>query len=383
MSDIQFHIYNRNEFSDKVAPFCDDLEKNAIYKSPAFSKAWLETQVSETPKGREILFLSLWDNKSMIGLFPLCLYRFGTIRMAMPLGRDPISCQGVILKNNYSNIATFMAEEITKRKLFNLLYINDLSDHDPVTYELYEHLKYRKWSVHSAGRNCCYGVYVYDSLDQLKESYGERKSFQKLLRKERKLYKDYDVQVEHISSLNGSTHVIDRIIGIQQESWLQHRGNFMLKQNPQYRKLILNSLRTNHGHVYFLKLNHEDAAFAFGIQSGDKLCMIWTAFKEKYASNYSVGVMLIMHIIKNTYSKHIRSCYFCHGDSEWKRRLANHSLNITRTIAACGILPKITALCFYQLCLLHKNKFVNHIWMKVKKIRYSLERKLNEQTFCK
>jgi CelD/BcsL family acetyltransferase involved in cellulose biosynthesis len=378
MSDIQFHIYSRDVFYEKVAPFCDDLEKNAIYKSPAFSRAWLESQISETKKGQEILFLSFWHNKSMIGLFPLCIYRFGTIRIAMPLGRDPVSCHGMIQNKDYKETTTLLAEEITKRKLFNLLYVNDLSDHDTVTYELYERLKNRKWSVHSVYRNCCYGVEVYDSLDQLKESYGQRKSFQKLLRKEKKLYKDYNVQVECVFGQNDSPDIIERIISIQQESWLWRRGNFMLKQNPLYKKLILNSLQMNRGYVYFLKLNQEDAAFAFGILSGDKLCLLWTAFREKYASSYSIGVMLMMHIIKNaSYTKHIKTCYFCHGDSEWKRRLANHSLNITRTIAACGTMPKIAALCFYQLCLLRKNKVVNSMWMKVKKVKCFLGRTID------
>lgn len=378
MDNIQFRIYNREFFHEKVAPFCDDLEKNSLYKSPAFSRAWLESQISEVKKGQEILFLSFWQNEKMIGLFPLCIYRFGTLRIAMPLGRDPVSCHGLIQSKDYNETAALLAEEISKRKLFNLLYVNDLCDHDAVTYELYERLKCQKWSVHSIHRNCCYGVEVHDSLDQLKASYGQRKSFHKLLRKEKKLYKDFDVQVECMLEPNGSSDIIERIIGIQQESWLRSRGNFMLKQNPQYKKLILNSLQMNHGCVYFLKLNQEDAAFAFGILSGDKLCLLWTAFKERYASNYSIGVMLMMHIIKNaSNSDHIKTCYFCHGDSEWKRRLANHSLNITRTIAACGIIPKIAALCFYQLCLLHKNKVVNSAWMKVKKVKCSISRSIN------
>ncbi|MHC4999572.1 MAG: GNAT family N-acetyltransferase [Planctomycetota bacterium] len=378
MSNIQFHIYGRDVFHEKVAPFCDDLEKNTIYKSPTFSRAWLESQVSEAKKGQEILFLSFWHNKTMIGLFPLCIYRFGTIRIAMPLGRDPVSCHGMIQNKDCQEATALLVEEIAKRKLFNLLYINDLSDHDTVTYELYDCLKNRKWSVHSVYRNCCYGVKVYDSLAQLKESYGQRKSFQKLLRKEKKLYKDYNVQVECVRGQNDSPDVIERIISIQQESWLQRRGNFMVKQNPHYRKLILNSLQMNQGRVYFLRLNEEDAAFAFGILSGGKLCLLWTAFREKYASNYSIGVMLMMHVIKNASdSKHIKACYFCHGDSEWKRRLANHSLNITRTIAAYGIMPKMAARCFYQLCLLHQNKALNSVWMKAKKVKCMLSRKIN------
>jgi CelD/BcsL family acetyltransferase involved in cellulose biosynthesis len=375
MSEIQFHIYSRDHFHEKVAPFCDDLEKNSIYKSPAFSRAWLESHISEAKKGREILFLSLWHNQSMIGLFPLCIYRFGTLRIGMPLGRDPVSCHGVIQNKDYTEAVALLAEEITKQKLFNLLYINDLSDHDTVTCTLYECLKDQAWSVHSIYRNCCYGVEVHNSLDQLKESYGRRKSFQKLLRKEKKLYKDYAVQVECISGQNESPDVIDRIIGIQQESWLRRRGNFMLKQNPHHKTLILNGLQMNHGYVYFLKLGQEDAAFAFGIRSGDKLCLLWTAFKEKYASSYSIGVMLMMQIIKQAYAEHITSCYFCHGDSEWKRRLANQSLNLTRTIAAYGTIPKIAARCYYQVCLLHRNKTINSVWEKVKKAKCSLSRK--------
>ncbi|MHC4986976.1 MAG: GNAT family N-acetyltransferase [Planctomycetota bacterium] len=381
-SDIQFQIYKSDDFHEKVAPFCDDLQQNAPYKSPAFSRPWLETQIAETPKNQEVLFLSFWHNNSMIGLFPLCISRVGVIRIATPLGHDPISCQGMIQNKDYNETVPLLAEEITKRKLFDLLYINDRCNHDKVTSELYECLKKRKWGVHSVYRNCCYGVDVHDSLDQLKESYGQRKSFQKLLRKERKLHKDFNVEVECISEPDNSPGVIGRIIDIQQNSWLRHRGNFMLEQNPHYITLIQNSLRMNHGYVYFLKLNEEDAAFAFGIHSGGKLCLLWTAFREKYASSYSIGVMLMMHIIKTADSKHIKRCYFCHGDSEWKRRLANHSLKIERAIAANGVVPKIAARCFYQICLLHQNKAVNFVWEKVKKAKGVLKGKICAKKVC-
>ena len=345
----------------------DDLFARAVDATPFLSRPWVSVFINEGQLSGIPLFVLAWSSGKLVGLFSLALCEFMGIKIARPISTGKASCLGLLLDADYPSAVECIAYLITSQKLFELYCSAELSSRDLVTNDLLNKLSQIGYSCRKVQRNFCPYVQLGCSFEDYLKNNKTRQSRQKLFRKERKLCKDKDVKVEYYSGSEITREIIRRAALIQQESWMNKRGAAVLVK-PFYEKISLKMAEDCFGHIWLLTINDEDAAFVYSLSAHKKHYYQWTAFKLKYATSLSVGVVLIMATIRKICEEGTLSCSFGHEYSEWKRRWTNKYCEVDRVVVGRGFGGCVLAVCYYVIWRYSKVKWLRSLYRRMKKI---------------
>ncbi len=345
----------------------DDLFARAVDAPPYLSRPWVNVFINEGQLSGIPLFVLAWSGGKLVGFIPLALCKFMTVKVARPISTGKASYLGLLLDADYPSVVECIADLITSQKLFDLYCSEELSSEDAVTNDLLNKLSQRGYSCRKVPRVLCPYVQLGCSFEDYLKNNKSRQSRQKLLRKERKLYKDRDVKVECYSGSEITRELIRREALIQQESWLKRRGAAVLV-NPFYEKLSLKMAEAGFGRIWLLTINGEDIAFTYALSAHKRHYYEWTAFKLKYATSLSVGVVLIMTTIRKICEEGALSCEFGHGDSEWKRRWADKCYEVDRVVVGRGFGGRLLAVCYFIIWRCSKVKCLHSLYRRMKSI---------------
>lgn len=345
----------------------DDLFARVVDATPFLSRSWVSIFINEGQLSGIPLFVLAWSSGKLVGLFSLALYEFMAVKIVRPISTGKAFCLGLLLDTDYPSVAECIAYLITSQKLFDIYCSAELSSRDLVTNDLLNKLSQRGYSCRKVRRNLCPYVQLGCSFEDYLKNNKTRQSRQKLLRKERKLYKDKDVKVEYYSGSEITREIIRRAALIQQESWMNKRGAAVLVE-PFYEKISLKMAEDGLGHIWLLTINGEDAAFVYSLSAHKKHYYQWTALKLKYATSLSVGVVLIMATIRKICEEGALSCSFGHEYSEWKRRWTNKCCEVDRVVVGRGFGGCLLAVCYYVIWRCSKVKWLRSLYRRMKKI---------------
>ena len=345
----------------------DDLFARAVSAPPYLSRPWVNVFINEGRLWGIPLFILAWSGSKLVGLIPLALSKFMTVKVARPISTGEASCLGLLLDADYPSVVECIADLITSQKLFDLYCSDELSSKDIVTNDLLNKLSQRGYSCRKVLRVLCPRVQLGCSFEDYLKNNKSRESRQKLLRKERKLYKDRDVKVECYSGSEITRELIMRAALIQQESWLKKRGAVVLVE-PFYEKLSLKMAEAGFGRIWFLTIYGEDVAFAYALSAHKRYYYQWMAFKLQYATSLSVGVVLIMTTIRKICEEGALSCSFGHKDSDWKRRWTNECCKVDRVVVGHGFGGRLLTVCYFIIWQLSKVKWLHSLCRRMKNI---------------
>ena len=345
----------------------DDLFARVVDASPFLSRSWVSIFINEGQLSGIPLFVLAWSSGKLVGLFSLALCEFMTVKIARPISTGKAFCLGLLLDADYPSVVECIAYLITSQKLFDLYCSAELSSRDLVTNDLLNKLSQIGYSCRKVQRNFCPYVQLGCSFEDYLKNNKTRQSRQKLLRKERKLYKDKDVKVEYYSGSEITREIIRRAALIQQESWMNRRGAAVLVE-PFYEKISLKMAEDGLGHIWLLTINGEDAAFVYSLSAHKRHYYQWTALKLKYATSLSVGVVLIMATIRKICEEGTLSCSFGHEYSEWKRRWTNKCCEVDRVVVGRGFGGCLLTVCYYVIWRCSKVKWLHSLYRRMKKI---------------
>ncbi len=365
--EVRLQIVEGAEGISEFGEHWDDLFARAVDAPPFLSRPWICTYIEGGRIKGTPLFVLARSGTKLVALLPLAVRKCLNVKIARPISTGKAFCLGLLLDADYPSVVECIADIITSQKLFDLYCSADLSSKDVVTNDLLNKLSQRGYSCRKVPRVLCPRVQLGCSFEDYLKNNKSRKSRQKLLQKERKLYKDRDVKVECYSGSEITRELIRRAALIQQESWLKMRGAAVLVE-AFYEKLSLKMAEAGFGRIWLLTINGEDAAFAYVLSAHKRYYYQWTAFKLKYATSLSVGVVLIMATIRKICEEGTLSCSFGHVDSEWKRRWANKCCEVNRVVVGRGFGGRLLAVCYFIIWRLSKVKWLHSMYRRMKNI---------------
>ena len=343
---IGLQILEGAEAVSKYGEQWDDLFARAVDAPPFLSRPWISTYIEEGWIKGTPLFILAWSGTRLVAMLPLEVRKILCTKIAMPISTRKGFYLGILLDPNDRSVVNDMVNTIKSEKVFDVYYSEELSSEDVATNELLDGLVQNGYSRRQVFRNPCFQIQLGCSFDEYFRKKASSKSRQNLRRRERRLFENGDVKVEHYAGKEVTPEVLLRIAAIEEQSWLKRRGAAVLSK-PFYQKLLLKMNQAGFGHVWLMTIGGDDAAFEYVFVSHKKLQFGWRAFKLKYSSSVSIGQILMMHTIRDACTNGILSMDIGHGEADYKRFWADDSYKVNRVVAGYGIRGHLIATYYY------------------------------------
>ena len=343
---IDLQILKGAEAVSEFGEHWDDLFARAVDAPPFLSRPWISTYIEEGLIKGTPLFILAWRKNKLVALFPLEVHKCLNAKIAMPISTRKGYYLGLLLDPNYRSVVKHMADTIKSRKVFDVYYSVDLSSEDLATNDLLDGLVQTGYVRHQVFRNPCFHIQLGCSFDEYFRKKASSKSRQNLRRRERRLFENGNVKVEHYVGKEVIPEVLLRIAAIEEQSWLKRRGAAVL-HGSFYQKLLLKMAQAGFGHVWLMTIDGDDAAFEYVYICHKRLQFGWRAFKLKYSSSVSIGQILMMHTIRDACSNGILSMDIGHGEADYKRFWAEDSYKVNRVVAGYGLRGYLIATYYY------------------------------------
>ena len=365
--EVHLQIVEGAEAVSEFGEHWDDLFVRAVDTPPFLSRPWVSTFIREGKIKGTPLFILAWCGTRLVALFPLAVRKCLTAKIAVPIGKGIPSYLGLLLDPGYRSVTEDIADIIISKRVFDVYYSEDLSSEDLATNDLLDKLAKRGCSRQQVSRNPCCHVQLGCSFDEYFKNSASSKSRQNLLRRERRLFENGDVKVEHYVVGEVTPEILFRIAAIEEESWLKRRGATVLQQRF-YQELLLKMAQVGFGHVWLMTIDGEDAAFEYVYITHNRLQFGFRAFKLKYSSSVSIGQILMMHAIRDACSNGVLSMDIGHGAADYKRFWAKDSYRVNRVVASRGFRGYLIATSYYIAWRLMKIEWFHSSYRRIRKL---------------
>ena len=352
----------------------DDLFARAVDAPPFLSRPWISTYIEEGLIKGTPLFILAWCGTKLVALFPLEVRKCLTFKIAVPISTGISSYLGLLLDQDYRSVTEDIADIIRSKRVFDVYYSEDFFSEDLATNDLLDKLVKKGYSRRQVFRNPCFYIELGCSFDEYFQKKASSKSRQNLRRRERRLFENGNVKVEHYVAGEVTPEVLLRIAAIEEQSWLKRRGAAVLYK-PFYQKLLLKMAQAGFGHVWLMIIDGEDAAFEYVFISHEKLQFAWRAFKLKHSSSVSIGQILMMHTIRDACNNGILSMDIGHGEADYKRFWAEDSNKVNRVVAGYGLKGHLIATCYYLTWRLAEIEWIHWSYRRIRRIFRGLKEK--------
>lgn len=371
---INFKIVQGADGISEFGKHWDDLFARVLDAPPYLSQAWVRTFIREGRTKGVPVFVCAYSDIKLVGLFPLTVYKFLNVKIAVPIGIGEASYLGILLDPDYLSVADCIADIITSKKVFDV-YLNPFfSMSDTATNNLLANLTCRGYICRQVLRSPSRYIQLNNSFDEYFCNSMSSRSRHTLRRKERRLSRTSDVGFQYYTGKDVTAEIISRIAKVQEESWMKRRGVAVLGQKF-YEKLLMEMAQAGLGCLWLMTINGADAAFQYAYVAHGKLYFRWTAFKLKYES-LSPGQSLMMHIIRDACHNNILSIDFGPGDAEYKRFWCTNHFDVNRAIAGRGPMGWLITICYYYVWRLTKIKYLHSSYRRIRRMFRGFKGKL-------
>jgi CelD/BcsL family acetyltransferase involved in cellulose biosynthesis len=339
--------------------------KNAY---PYLSFTWVDSFIRAHRIRGTVCIVTVRLGNKLVALWPLSIRKLWRVKIAEPIGTGRPSYLGILMDSHHTAATEAIVKSFCNLNIADVYYTSDLSSKDSATQQLIECLTKNNSISCSIPRNICRYIQLGCSWVEYLWENKTGKSRQTLRRKERKLVESHNVQVEYYLADQITTQILNRIAEIQQESWMKRRGAAVLGQQF-YHNLLYEMAQKGFGRVWIMTIDGEDAAFIYGLVAHDNLQYNWTAFKLKYTSYPSVGMVLTMWSIKHSSETGIEKYDFGHGDADYKQFWSNRNHVVNRLIVGHGFKGEIAVHTTNMIWKLFRIKWVSSLYRYLKNKR--------------
>jgi CelD/BcsL family acetyltransferase involved in cellulose biosynthesis len=365
-TDFRGEFLQGRENITRLSQAWDDLFTRAKDAPPYLSRAWIQTFINHNHfKGKPCL-IAVWNGPTLVALLPFSIHSFWGIRLGCLIGTQEPSYLGLLLDPKYPEATAVVAQTWIREKVAHAFQDKHVFSPDKVTQNLITELNRRGFAYKYGYKRICHCIELGCSFDEYLKKFKSPKSRQTIRRKERKLFEKKDVKLEHFSGNEIIPQILERIAGIQNESWMKRRGAAVLEQSF-YQDLLSNMAEAGLSSLWLMTIDGEDAAFVCSFITEGRLYYHWPAFKLKYESGLSIGQILLMQIIRDACQKNIRFFDFGHGDAEYKRFWSNKTHNVSWVIAGRGLPGYVVILCYRIAWWLAGQKRIFQFYRRLRK----------------
>lgn len=368
---IVVDIVGGREGISKFAEHWDDLFARATDATPFLSRIWASTFVEEGRIRGTPLFILAWSEKKLVGLFALAVRKHLNVKIAEPIGTGQGSYLGVLLDPDYPEVVRYIAEAIRTKNIASLISIEDLWSGDNATNMFFDELARENFLIRRVFRNPCPFINLGCTFEEYMKKTKSAKSRQTLRRKERRLLKKYEVNIEQYRGNEITSKATERVASIQEKSWMKRRGAAILG-HPFYQKLLLAMSKAGFARLWLMTIDGSDAAFVYALIAHKRLYYAWTAFKLEHCSSLSVGQFLTKRTISDACHDKIVLYDFEHGEAEYKRFWSTDSYDVYRIVAGQGLCGRFLAIIYFGLWELGRIQSVRSLYRRLKKMLLNL-----------
>jgi len=373
LETLQSEILSGKEALAKLAKDWDELFERATAAPPYLSRAWLSTFISEGRLRGTPLFIQVRCGEKLVALLGLAIRKVFGVKIAMPIGNGYPSYLGILVDPAYPGAIECAVDTFLKHKVADVLYNNDLYSQDVATIRFLDMLAKKGFLCLRVHRNPCHRIKLECSYEEYLRT--TKNSFQRrrLRRNEKRTSEIGEVEVEHYIGREITSDIIERVSSIQQASWMKRRGGAVLIQ-PFYRKLLTEMGDAEFCHVWLLKINSSDVAFAVAFVAHNILHYMWIAFDLKYESpKMAIGQLLTSRVVQYACSNRLSYLDFSHGDARYKRFWSNECHEVYRAVAGRGFLGRILTIFYFILWWLGRKQWLRSFYHRLRRYYTTLK----------
>src|SRR4030042_3077186 len=283
----------------------DDLFRRADTAPPFYSRAWVQTFISEKNIKGTPLLMTVWSESKLVALLPLTISSYCGIKVATVVPTTILCCTGILGDPNYHEAFRVIAEVWAQEKIAHVFYNKYTSSRDESTNKLFEELTRHGFVCRRRERHVCLKAHLEPSFEMVLKKSRTRKQREKLLYHERRIFKSGDVKMTRYTGKQITPEVTKRIADIQNHSWVKAQGAAVLGQ-PFYQKLLVEMGQADIGCAWLMTKDSEDIAFLYALRLDRSLYPKWMAYKLEYgSSSLSFGKTMCMQVIRDACNENI------------------------------------------------------------------------------
>ena len=352
----------------KISSEWDRLFARAINTPVNMSRAWLGTFISEGYFKGEICFIVVWKGSELAALLPVAIQSICGIKIAKLISWEVPTYLGLLLDPDCPEAIKVVVETWIENKVAHVFNDKHVSSVDKATQSLVKEFNNHGFISKYGYKRINFLIEPGSSFDEYLKKHKSSKRRRKLAYDERQLFKSVNVEIKQYNGSDITADILKRIAQIQDESWLKRRGASVLKE-PFYQKLLGNMSQAGFGSVWIMRIDGEDAAFAFNSISHGTLYYQYVAFKLKFRLASSVGQILLMQILRDTCERNIKYFDFGHGDAEYKRFWSNYSRDVDWVVAGHGLVGIVMVLGYKLMWFLAGQKKLFSFYQRIKALK--------------
>ena len=364
-SNYKIEIYTSQNYRN-LAVNWNQLFSNCEMAFPYMSFAWIESFIEQGHFRGEICILTTWTADKLVGVWPLVIRHRWGLRIAEVIGDEVPSYLGILTDPDHLSFLPGIVSYCINKRIFDLYFSINLSRDDVGTQMLMGTFQKEGSTVCRNKRNCCCCIDLPDSFEKYLETTKSIKRRKQLRYEEKKLYSNISTEIQHYQGSNINDIVLNRIVKIQNESWLSQRGAADLS-NPFRKHLVRKMSEAGLCDLWIMVLNGEDAAFVLALTSKRRFHYFRTAFDLKHESQLSIGKILTLHVIREACTGDFKIFDFGHGDAEYKRFWATGYHEVQRIAIGCGMRGRIFAHVACFVWRLAEVQFLRLLYRRVRK----------------
>jgi CelD/BcsL family acetyltransferase involved in cellulose biosynthesis len=364
-SELQCRIVRGLDSIAELSGDWDNLFKRA-HKAPAyFSRAWVQTFITEKRvKGRPLL-ITVWSDTKLVALLPLTVCNYLGIKVAKVAPTTVLCYTGILIDPNYQEAIRIVVEALFQNKIAHVFYNKYLSSLDEPTNELIAELIRHNFIFKRWKRHVCMWTKLEPSFEQVLESRRTGEQRRWLLRKERRVFKQGDVDVVCYAGKEITPEITARVAAIQKDSWLKAEGKAILNQTF-YQKLLIELGKAGIGCIWLMTKDGDDVAFIYALRVKNRLYPKWMSYRNKYgaSSSLSFGKILYIQMVRDACNKGISILDLGFGTDRWKNVWATERQSIDLIISGRGFIGQLSSFICGMLLMCAKYKWRLHQHMK-------------------
>lgn len=358
----------------KLGKDWDELFARAQDAPPFLSHAWIQTFINHNRFRGKPCLIVVWKDSKLIALLPFSIQHFYGIRIGKLIGTEEPSYLGLLLDPKYPEAAAVIAETWAREKVAHVFQNKHVFSLDNTTHSFVAEINRRGFAHKYGYKRVCHYIELGCSFDEYLQNTKSGKRRKKLRYAERQVFNTGNVEIIRYIGKDITPEIHQRIAQIQKESWMKRRGAAVLGQ-PFYQSLLTNMSEAGLSCVWLMKIDGDDAAFAYAFITHEKLYYHWPAFKLKYESKLSIGQILLMQIIRDACQENIILFDFGQGEAEYKRFWSTDTQQVEWVVAGRGFIGYIVILCYRIAWWLAGQKDIFQLYRRLRR-RLKISRQL-------
>lgn len=370
-SELRGQIVRGMDSINSLTKDWDDLFIRADKAPPFYSRAWIQTFISEKNVKGTPLLITVWSESKLVALLPLTISSYWGIKMAMGTPTTTLCCTGILVDPNYQEAIRVIAEAWVREKIAHAFYNKYTSSQDESTNKLFEELSRHGFICRRWQRHVCLWTCLEPNFDQALKNRRTGEQRRWLLRKERRVFKQGDVAIACYIGKEITPEITARIAAIQEDSWVKEEGAAVLGKSF-YQKLLIEMGKAGLGYVWLMTKDGDDVAFLYALRVNSRLYPKWMSYRHKYgtSSSLSFGKVLYMQMVRDACNKGIDLLDLGFGEDKWKSVWATDRHVIDTAISGRGLIGRTEVICCWVIRKCVRFKWLLHDrFQKLRNIR--------------